>query len=401
MGIVREEKHIIRDSQLGFMILGAFVVYNFMDAGKNMYRYASTGGWISMFFVFLLSAMLLKIIVYIMFTFCGETSLTIFPKVLGRRIAMYVFFMNGIIYMFLTCANIRLSGEIIKYTVLPNTPLVVTCALMAFLTLYGLLKRLPTIVRLSEIYGYLGLGIIMLIALVMSFRVDFYNLRPFFALSDVGCYINGIWRLYGNFIGLDVLFLLPLNSEANKHFNKNGTIALFILYVMFIFVGNVSIGIMGPEDIQNHINIFFIASRVVNVEYLDFLRRLDGFFYVGWFITIFLALIIYGYISTTYLREFCRLFSENHMKKIKRWNFYKKLKKTFKDSYINTAVFVSVWALIVAVLPKNVQEAMYFIKKMEFVFIFITTMVPIYIGYLVWFESHTKKNNINSGKERK
>lgn len=384
----------IKDIQICFMIVGAYVVYNFMDAGKNMYKHASTGGWVSMLFVLFISIVIFKMIIFIMFTFEGENAISIFPKLFGKNIALFLFFTNGFFYMFNTCANIRVSGEIIKYTVLPNTPLVITGILMGILVLYGLLKGLPTIVRLSEIYGYIGILIILLIAILVSVKIDIYNIRPIFSKLDIRCYLKGIKPLYVNFVGLDILFVLPLYKKNNASITKKGIVTLCALYIFFVFIGTVTIGVMGTNEVENHIHVFFIATRIVNIEYLDFLRRLDGFFYIGWFVTVFLAIIIYGYIATFYLKAFIEALIKRLSARKRLSAFFFKAEtffifQVFKTSYARVSLLVATLSVLIAYMPQNLQEVMYLLNKLDFLYIFITSVIPIFACYMCWI--YTKK----------
>lgn len=365
----------ISDSQIIFFLISGFVSYHLMDLPKDMVQYCNTGGWASLLVIALLSLLYVKGLMYLISCHENQIITDYMDKLIGSRFALIISASFGVFYFFYTCKKVRVCSEIIKYTILPETSPNITMILIVFIIFYGLNKGFSTITRLSEVFGIITIVIFIGLNLIFATKVDISNIRPFFVASDFPIYIKGVTKIYNRFLGLDILLLIPISLKFNKNIKKKLYKVIAFLLVSYIFVCEISIGIIGLYDIGNYDGVFFITSRIISLDRLDFLRRLDSFLYFAFFLKIFISILIYSYVSITYLK----------------YATQRLLRKLFVFFDRNSILIFCILCYIVSFATDNLKEASYYLNFLSYVLLFFTTIIPIYIIYVQW----CKKNIFN------
>lgn len=349
----------VTNIQVCLLYAGAVISYNLMDMAKIMLDNCPTGGWFSITLVAIISGSFFKYICYIPYKYENQNISEYINKLLNKPLAILFVLIYLGVYMFALSSTIRITCELTKNILLPNTPKYFTALCMYLLIFFAIKKGLPTILRLSQIYGILGMIIIFLICVILSSKVDITRLKPWFVLSQFPLYMKGIYVIFSKFVGPDMIFLVKLNKKDNKNLPKHLVITISILLLIYLSLSQICIAVIGPESVILYRNVFFTVARRVALYNMDFLKRLDGMFSFGWLIIIFVSLIIYGYASTFYANI---------------------LLPKFKMTNLSLGILTI--SFILAFIPNDLGVISHLTTLMSPFYMFVCTIAPVMLGFI-------------------
>lgn len=173
-----------------------------------------------------------------------------------------------------------------------------------------------------------------------------------------------LFLAFGNIFAFSSMFILalmmPLIGDGNR-FKKIGLISLIIFFI-YLILGVIALLFLIPSvtEIKNTLSIYILARQV---NFGDFIQRIDALFILIWLMSIFsyLAITIYYAVNT-----FKKVFNIKH-----------------KKSMIYS---ISALIFIISMLPKNISDVSFFestfYKYTSIVFVFFICFAILISGYI-------------------
>lgn len=327
-------KESLSSRQITFILFGAVVGYGVMSLPKDIAESVGTGGWITI----LISTVVAIIFTY-MITYLGyihrEKTIYEYSKLLVGKFMASLFIAIYVIYFFILFTMItRLSGEVIKLSVLIKTPVWALCFLFLLVTYYAVINRLRIIARLCEIYGILIIIAYSAVFFLISTQGNLINIRPFLGSEDILTYFKATSVTITPFLGIALLTTIPFNKKkSNQKIFMYTIIMMGFIGILYIFVVESCISVMSVAGIVYYKDSLIATIRRIDIKWLQFLTRLDGIFLITWIMAVYCTIITFAY-GSIFL-----------------------LSKCFKKIHFNFLAFiVLLLSFIVSQMPKTVND---------------------------------------------
>ncbi len=360
----------LTNRQIALMVFGGIVGYGIMGLPKNIAEVAGTGGWIP-----LLITTVIAIIAGYMFTYLGyvhtEKTIYDYSTLLTGKFIGNILILMYIIYFFSLFTMVsRVSSELISLTILIKTPISVLVLVLLLVSYYGITKKLKGIGRICELYGITTIFLSLIIHILISTQGNLINLRPLIPPLGIVTYVKSIpASIFAILVGVEVISLIPFNRNINnkKVFKYVSFMILFIGF-FYIFIVESCISVLGVDNIVYYNNSLMATIRRINIEFLQFLSRLDAIFLTLWIMAIFTSILLNAY-ATVFL-----------------------LSKWFKRVSFNKLAFiVIVLGFFTSMLPKTLQDVQKNIKLIGYFSIFTVLVIPLIFVIITKVKKYDKK----------
>jgi spore germination protein len=321
---------------------------------------AGTGAWLPIIAASVIFAAAVSIITYLGNLF-KEKTLFEYSQLLVGKFVTFIFTAIYIIYFFgvSTLVN-RVTSEVIKADFLPKTPIWAISLIILAVSSYAASKGISNLGRLFEFYGIIVLILAMATHTIMILHGDLRNILPLFDVSETGKYFKSIFSTILAFLGFEVLTAIPMSKQNSKrrYFYTAGAILAAGLF--YIYTVESSFSIVGVNDIVNYNDSLIVAIRRVDVDFLQFLKRMDLVFILGWLMSIFCTISILTYTTNEYI---CKI-----------------LPKTSK--YI-TLIALFVLVFIGGLIPKDFEAASKFLTFLaEYFGLASALFIPLFLLFV-------------------
>lgn len=356
----------ITNRQIAFILFGEIVGYGILGLPKGIAEEYGTGAWIGIIIGTIIAIIFTYIITYLGYENHGKTLYEYSEELVGKTIT-YIFVIFYIVYlfMFFTYA-IRIASEVIRLTILINTPSIALSIIFYIVTYYALVKGLRGIARLCEFYGVLIIVGYIFIFFLISTRGNIINIRPIFGTGEIKQYLKFPLATILPFLGIEILTFIPFNKKKNKNVYKYTTLMIAFIGLLYIIEVQACISVMGIDDIVHYWDALIATVRRVDIVWLEFLERLDGLFLSLWIMSIFCTVTIMGY-GTVF-------FTNKIFKKI-NYNFL--------------AFIIMLISLIVSQLPKTFDQIQYLLDLSSYLGLIPIIIIPLILLIVM----KVKKNN--------
>ncbi|HHV16841.1 MAG TPA: GerAB/ArcD/ProY family transporter [Gelria sp.] len=289
----------LSERQLAFML--------FMSLMGNALILAPISGsgrdaWISSLLAAVIGLYLLFAIISIQKAFPGQSIIKISEICLGKLagktlnlIFITMIFYSIIIYLFDTCILIR--------TIFPFLTCNILRSLIIISTAYCIYRGVNAVGRLADLLAPLTLLFIVGSLLVISTVADFSRLQPIVTnwRMLVGGTLDGAGWPY-SVITILALFL-PFRSDTGER-NRLLYIWFFAGVIIFTIRNILVLSILGPEYVL--LTRFPLYASLRFVAFADF-QRVELFFFILWFVSGFMVLLINYTAGVLAVKEFFKL----------------------------------------------------------------------------------------------
>lgn len=280
------QKITLRQLQI-LLILDAFGT-GVIVLPRRAAEYAAQDGWLIVAGLTLLALLSAFLITTAARIFPSESLIAYTGRLWGKPVAYLV--CAGLWLKIVLCFSLelRLFMEIIRITLLRNTPSVVVGGLMLFLGAYAATKGIETRARIGEILILaVMLPLLILFALAL-FDIDFSNLAPALTAPPERL-LSGTMRLGYAFTGLESCLLIFPFLNKPKEGRRAITQAVFLTGVLFILVTIVTIAKFGPEDLLRQPWPVLRMMDLLNIPG-SLIERQDALVLSFWIISVFAAI---------------------------------------------------------------------------------------------------------------
>ena len=131
-----------------------------------------------------------------------------------------------------------------------------------------------TVARIFELYGMVFLIALLLVHANMLIQGDLENILPLIVPSEVGRSFGAAGKTIIAFLGIEVLTVMPFPKKSKKA-PRVAFITLLLVGIVYVLVVESSIMMVGLHEITFYEYPLLTAIRQVQLENIEFLRRVD------------------------------------------------------------------------------------------------------------------------------
>ncbi len=281
--------------QISFVLFGAIIGYGVMGMPKTMVEAAGTGCWISIAIGTLVAALVVLGLTYLNYVHKGKTICEYSEELTGKTVSVIIRCIYVLFFFVLLTLVIRLSSEIVKYTILLKTPIWAISLALTLLTVYTLMKGIKTIVRICVFLGVVVLFVALASHIVVSTQGEWINLQPIMGSEPFMAYVKGAAKTALPFFGIELLLVVPFGKDNNKKVFLYTTLTVIAIGLFYIFVVYSCLSVMGEGSIVYYRDAVLATIRRVKFEQLEFLKRLDGIAIVAWIFAVYCSVCLLAY----------------------------------------------------------------------------------------------------------
>lgn len=272
---------------------------------------AGTGAWLVLLLAAVFFSFEIFIIVYLSYVYKGKTLFE-YSKILAGKVATYCFAALYAVYFTIMLAFIiRSSADIIKAEILYKTPIWATMLLITSISLYAASKGLTNIGRLIEFLGLIILPIGFVLNTITFHQGNILNIMPLFDASQKDVYIHALPSAIFGFLGFEVITIIPFSASNGAKAIWTSILSIFVLCFFYILIVESCYVVLGVDDIVNYDYPLITAIRRLDINVLQFAKRLDLFFIIIWLSSIFCSLSMLIFTAAEYTRRFVRKINLN------------------------------------------------------------------------------------------
>jgi spore germination protein (amino acid permease) len=290
------------------MLFLYIVGYSIISIPKDIAENVGTEGWIT----------LLILTSYIVFNGCiliylgnlrKNTTIYEYSKLIaGRFISPIIVGFYIMYFAYLSITLVRLAGEYIKLEMLPNTPIWAICLMLSLVAFYAVTKKLRVIGRLAEIFGPIIIIVFFTVLCLVFSKGKLINIRPLYGSLDAMTHLKALINpaIIVGFIGAEPLTFIPLDEKNKKKTYIYVSIGMMLVGFFHILATESCISLIGIDDVIRYNDPLVFVIRRIDLPSIDFLQRIDGFFFIAWIISMFYILCCTMYGTTVYLSKWLK-----------------------------------------------------------------------------------------------
>lgn len=358
----------ITNRQISLMLYCTIVGYGVINLPRDAAKSAGLGSWFSLLVLTIIFIAIAYIITYLQYIFEGKTLYEYSQQLVGKTIT-YIFLTVYILYFFLSFTMLtRIYAETLKMIILNKTPVIAICALFYIVVFYALAKGINVVARVCELYGILNIIGFMFINTLLLTKGRLVHIRPLFVVQDLGIYFSAVFKIVLAFLGMEILFVLPLSRQHNKKVLKYTTFIVGFIGIIYIYIVESVISVVGVDSLVHYEVSLLDVIRGTDIYYLEFFRRLDGIYMIYWSMNIVCAMCLWGYGAIT---------------------FTSKIIKRIKYKYIVTGVVIM--SFIIAQIPKTKDQIELIIKYNSYLGAIATIVIPVILLIITKVKKYDKK----------
>ncbi len=252
---------------------------------RRVTQYANQDGWI----LVLLATILALILIYIM------TSLaTMFPNkdfleftsiIISKPVAIIIS-LGFIIKLILgTCLELRFFSEVVKQTMLYNTPFGVVCLIILLVSGYAAAKGYETRGRLAEILIFVVFVPLIIVFVIAAAGVDFTNIMPILKTPPESL-LKGTFFTLASFNGIELVMLAIPYTNNKKKIKKNIIYSILFTGIFMTAMTIITICRFGYAETKLQMWPIISMTDTINIPG-SFLERQEALIMSFWIISVF------------------------------------------------------------------------------------------------------------------
>ncbi|ACL18729.1 spore germination protein [Desulfitobacterium hafniense DCB-2] len=293
----------VTNRQLFFIIIISTVGLSAVVMPKIMSEAAGTGAWLSLLIaaVFFVADVLL--IIHLGCLYRGK-ALAEYSELLVGKAVSRIFCGIYLIYFFIFLAFfVRSAADIIQAEILYKTPIWATMLLIMSVSLYAASKGLTNLGRILEYLGLIVLITGFILQIIAFTQGNPLNNLPLIDPAEISRYIRAVPSAIFVFLGFEVITVIPLSRRNGSQALLTAGIAVLVACTFFIVQLEGCYSILSIDDIVNYDYPVLTAIRRLDIAALQFAKRLDLFFIMGWLTSIFCTTSLIMFASAAYAKK--------------------------------------------------------------------------------------------------
>lgn len=255
--------------------------------------------WIVDLITLVPSCALFMLYTYLLIAGKSPNLYSLLHKTWGQFLGKILILVYVVYFLFIASRNIRDMIEVIKTTLLANTPEALLILLFILLIAYTTSGGLPTIGRMAIPIAGMVFFFFALLAVLLGFSgsIDMERILPLLP-NGVLPVLNTTWRStiwfpYGEII-VFIVFLDGLGSP--RRFRKLGLASMICGCIVLTFSSLLQICTLGKDNMNFSVFALLDAARQINI--VDFITRMDALVAFIIFFSVLLKCSIFLYAGT-------------------------------------------------------------------------------------------------------
>ena len=285
----------ITNRQIVLMIIASTIGYGVVHLPGDAAAAAGTGAWMVIIFNTILTAIFTYFISYTGYDNENQTLFEYSQKLTGKTLGKIIVVNYIIYYLIILGILVRSYSEIVTITFLQRTPVWSISIFLLLVVAYAIAHNINTIARITEIYIIFAIIGYVFIHIILVTQGDIVNIRPIMGTENAKTYAKASYRLFFSFLGPEIISLIPINKTENKGIIKHSAFSIFFVGILYIFIVESAISVVGVEEIVYNNASVFNVIKGINLPYLDIFRRPDGIYFVFWSMSVFCSFCIAAY----------------------------------------------------------------------------------------------------------
>ncbi len=218
--------------------------------------------------------------------FPNDSFFTYTSKIVSRPIA--VFLALGFVAKLIVniALELRLFGEIIKQTLLVNTPFWLICVLMLFVAGYAASKGYETRARLGELFVFVVFLPIIVVFATAAFNTNISNVMPVLKTPPDMLLKGAFFSGGAAFTGLEICLLVYPFINKPRSVRKGVLVSVLIIGALMVFITYVTQATFGVADTKMKL---WPVLEMMDVFKLTgaFMERQEALIMSFWIISVF------------------------------------------------------------------------------------------------------------------
>jgi len=248
-------------------------------------EFAGQDGWLVIIIATAIAALCMFVLASAGRIFPSDTFVDSAAKILTRPIAIII--AVGFLFRLIVVSamELRVFGEIIKLTMLRDTPYSAVCAAMVSVGGYAAMKGCETRARLAQILVVLAFIPLLAVFLIGAADVDFTNLMPVLVNPPSDILRGGLHSLRA-FSGIEFILLLYPFINQHKRVRRGAVQIVLVIGGLMLFITVVTIAKFGPFDIKDQM---WPTLQMMDATTIPgaFIERQDALIMSFWIISVF------------------------------------------------------------------------------------------------------------------
>lgn len=272
---------------------------------------AGRDGWISVIIGTLIAFIYLSLIMHVVYKFPKETLIEYSKKLLGKIIS----FIIGVIFIvkliLLTSFGVRFFGELIKETLLNDTPIEIIIVSMLLVVTYVARKGFECRARIVEILIWIIFIPIILVLLFALPNVNFDQILPVLVNEPIDIFY-GAFAISITYSAIILLLIaIPYTNKPQKT-KRSVNFSLVFVGLFNLVLCLITIGLFGEEGTRRQI---WPVMNIMQVTKLPgaFIERQDALMIAFWIMSFFAVLNSYVFFISVLTQRLFRLKEQNFL----------------------------------------------------------------------------------------
>jgi len=294
-------------------LISLLVLDFFSTASLTLPKYAAKYGkedaWIVVIGATVIACIYAILISRVASMFPKETFTRYTEKITNRLISVLLSGMFLIKFIIGAALELRVFGELVKQSMLHNTPIEIIMILMLLIAAYIARKGYEARGRIGGFLVFVAFIPLFIILAFATENVELSNLMPMFVGDpfEIG---KGIYMLSFGFAGIELMFIATYYLDKPEKAMRATLKSVLIVGVLNLAVTIITIGTYGVESTTKYIWPLFSIMSVVKVPFL-LIDRQDALMMSFWIITVFSLMSAYVFFSSLLVKEIFRFKEQN------------------------------------------------------------------------------------------
>ncbi|SHJ80651.1 GerAB/ArcD/ProY family transporter [Tepidibacter formicigenes] len=357
----------LTNRQIAFVIFGVIVGYGIMSLPKNIAENIGTGAWIVLIGATGIAVIFTYVFTYLAYIHKNKTLCEYSEILTGKFISRLIVFIYTVEFFLFSSLVIRAASEVIKLNILLKTPIWSISLLFFIVIYYAVIKGLRVVGRICELYGFVIIIIMLFTHILLFTQGELINLKPFILPLSIKTYIKASVTTVIPLLGIEVIAFIPFDKNNNKKVFKYGILMTIFIGFLYILVVESCISVMGVDTIINYHNALLATIRRVDIEQLQFFRRLDGFVLLIWIMAVFTTATLFSY-GTSFFASKC-----------------------FNVEFKIITPIVIILSFIVSLIPKTTMEVRNILDYIGYLAIINGGVIPLILLIITKVRRYDKK----------
>lgn len=254
-------------------------------------EFADQNGWLLIIGAAILTIIYSYIITTLGKMFPDQTIVEYSQKILTKPIGMLICIILIIKLVVFVGLEIRVFGELIKQTLLKNTPIELIMIVMLFTAVYLTRKGYEVRARIGELIIFLALIPIIIVLLFALQDIKLDRLAPFFTLSAKE-FISGSYYISIAMVGIEFLYIVIAFLKSPEKVTKATIHTVIFVAGLNLIINFITIGIFGPTETERQIWPVMTIMQVIELPGA-FISRQDALMMSFWILTAFALINCY------------------------------------------------------------------------------------------------------------